>query len=258
MQIPAFVREGNVPAQAAHFLEERTILRKKLRLDDRSINLTHYQWLFKEGCDAVQTSSGWCRKCKIHMQKEESWISICASRLVAWCYSSFTRRLLPAPRTTTCFAILRGWRDSTQNMTTWYCITGRKRYTVVVPLCGKHTHWYISISNRPKTSKNMHMQGWIQRDMTTDKKEEKSNAERKRSSLCSLPEIWSSFLWKSFCPTRSMDFLHEVHFKNSCQKFSSAHLLVYVMRYFTCIYYRYNREMLAFLQFLFLYFWVFF
>ena len=43
MQIPAFVREGNVPAQAAHFLEERTILRKKLRLDDRSINLTHYQ-----------------------------------------------------------------------------------------------------------------------------------------------------------------------------------------------------------------------
>ena len=107
-------------------LRKEQFWEKKLRLDDRSINLTHYQWLFKEGCDAVQTSSGWCRKCKIHMQKEESWISICASRLVAWCYSSFTRRLLPAPRTTTCFAILRGWRDSTQNMTTWYCITGRK------------------------------------------------------------------------------------------------------------------------------------
>ena len=144
----------------------------------KTINLVHYQWLFKEGCDAVDEKCMllllWysCQACK-------SWISFrrLARIQLLWCSEYCDEATIPPQ-----FAVLRGWRDSTQNMTTWYCITGRKRYTVVVPLCGTQTLLYISISNRPKTSKNMHMQGWIQRDLTTDEKEE----EERRRAMWSL------------------------------------------------------------------------
>ena len=134
----------------------------------KTINLVHYQWLFKEGCDAVDEKCMllllWysCQACKTR-------VGFLSEDLQ---YYNFSDALNIAMKPPPQFAVLRGWRDSTQNMTTWYCITGRKRYTVVVPLCGTQTLVYISISNRPKTSKNMHMQGWIQRDLTTDEKEE--------------------------------------------------------------------------------------
>ena len=233
--------------QAAHFLEERTISKKKLLLDDSSsccsktINLAHYQWLFKA----------------VMQQWTKSMLQYSCQELDFPPTNSEFCDMKPPPQLFAQFFV------DEETLKIWQHDIALQAEKDTLLLChfAASTHIGISASaTDQKPAKTCTCKGGSNATWRPTRRRRRATLSAKDPPCVHYQKSDHLFCESLFVPrwSRSMDFLHEVHFKNSCQKFSSAHLLVYVMRYFTCIYYRYSKEMLAFLQFLFLYFWVFF
>ena len=195
----------------------------------KTINLAHYQWLFK----AVMQQ--WTKSMLQYSCQELDFPP--TLNIAIWSHRrSFSRSSSWMKRHSKYDNMILHYR---QKKIHCCCATLRQAHTLV------YQH------QQPTKNQQKHAHARVDPTRLDDRREGGGEDARYVSLTAPCVHYQKSdhlFCESLFVPrwSRSMDFLHEVHFKNSCQKFSSAHLLVYVMRYFTCIYYRYSREMLTF------------